>query len=160
MRYFIGIDPGASGAMAMIYNDTQIAVGAFKKQGIPGYASALKLLIDQGHTLVIGVEKVGAMTKEGKKQGVVSASNFGRRIGEIHGMLITLSLGFELIPPKTWQSTVKAKKGKQAVTKQHIYEAVNRIYPAPEVYFGPRGGLLDGVCDSVGIAHHMRSTYS
>jgi hypothetical protein len=36
---------------------------------------------------------------------------------------------------------------------------VSKIYPGVE-YHGPRGGLVDGIADAVGIAHYMRAKYN
>ena len=148
LRY-VGIDPGASGCIAVITPQEAIEFIDFKTEGLEGYVETLKLY--EAHELVIGVEKVSAMPK----QGVVSMFNFGMRYGEIMGMLESLGLGFSLVRPLQWQRacSVAKKSGKKG-----IHTAIHRLYPEAQLK-GPKGGLLEGRCDALGIAHYMRITF-
>lgn len=148
---FIGIDPGASGAMCIIQSLTNSSIGItlldFKKVGIKGYADELRKYTNY-NTLHIYLERVHAMPK----QGVSSMFSFGQRLGELEGMLKTLDLDYETVMSRTWQKTigVPPKSGKQG-----IYTTVHSLYPIVQLY-GPKGGLLDGRCDALGIAHYAK----
>lgn len=143
MAVYIGIDPGASGSMCII-TETSIEFYDFKKGGIPNYVKALQAL-DKNDTGFIYLEKVHSMTA----QGVKSVFSFGQRFGELQGMLLTLGLDFNLVPPRTWQKQigVEAKSGKEGIRK-----TVESYLNDTTVLYGPKGGLLDGRCDALGIA--------
>lgn len=123
----------------------------FKKSGLSGYVSYLEEL-DLIDIRMIAVEAVSSMPG----QGVKSMFSFGQRYGELQGMLTTFKLGFDIIRPQQWQKTchVKPKSGKQGV-----HEAISRLYPTAELT-GPKGGLMDGRCDALGLAHYLRLTYN
>lgn len=142
----IGIDPGASGAMCCRCLDGVIEYVDFKKSGITGYANFLRELLSSGHKIEkIYLEHVHAMPG----QGVSSMFSFGERYGEIKGMLDTLGLTYELVRPAIWQKVcgVEPKSGKKGIA-----EAINKLYKNPQV-LTPRGALIDGRCDALGIAH-------
>ena len=154
MKYWIGIDPGASGAMCVLNEDNQLFFYDFKSGKIPNYSSLLRThttTFPEDPIVMIGLEKVSAMPG----QGVKSMFSFGQRLGELEGMLQTLKLGYDMIRPLQWQKAcgVKPKSGKQG-----IYETVSKLYPDASLH-GPKGGLIDGRCDALGIAHYIRKTY-
>jgi hypothetical protein len=89
-------------------------------------------------------------------QGVKSVFSFGQRLGELEGMLQTMELGYDKVRPQAWQKIcgVKPKSGKKG-----IYETISKIYPKAEL-LGSRGGILDGRCDALSMAHYARKTYN
>lgn len=147
MKQWIGIDPGASGAMCFIFEDGATDFFDFKSGGIPQYSN----VGTYKDIVMIGLEKVHAMPG----QGVKSMFSFGQRLGELEGMLQTLKLGYDMIRPLEWQKVcgVKPKSGKKG-----IYEAISKLYPTAEL-LGPQGGIKDGRCDALGIAHYIRLKY-
>ena len=88
-------------------------------------------------------------------QGVRSVFSFGQRLGELEGMLQTLGLGYVMPRPQEWQKAcgIKPKSGKKGT-----HEALSKIYPKAEL-LGPKGGINDGRCDALGIAHYLRGKY-
>lgn len=147
---YIGIDPGASGAMAIIPEQGEPILLDFKTEGIRGYAANISHLLGEQPHLTIAVELVHAMPG----QGVSSMFSFGQRLGELHGMLQTLELEWHNVRPQAWQKHcgVISKSGKKG-----IHSAISTIYPnAPLV--GPKGGIKDGRCDALGIAHYIKET--
>lgn len=152
MDVWIGIDPGASGGMCVLTSDNNVEIGDYAKQGIVGYARALRDIMESDITIkMIAVEKVASMPA----QGVKSVFSFGERYGELQGMLQTLGLGYDLVRPQLWQ---KACGVKPKSTKKDIAAVMNRLYPNAELY-GPKGGVMDGRADALGIAHYLRKTY-
>ena len=99
---------------------------------------------------MVSVEQVSSMPG----QGVKSMFSFGQRLGELEGMLQALKIGYIQTRPQAWQKTckVQAKSGKKG-----IFEAISKIYPEAEL-LGSKGGIKDGRCDSLGIAHNLRLT--
>jgi hypothetical protein len=145
MIHWIGIDPGANGALCKLYSDSKVEFFDFKKVGIEGYVDSGLL---NPHLQAIAIEKVASRTG----QGVKSVFSFGQRLGELEGMCKTLYLDYSLVPPQRWQKFcgVLPKSGKQGV-----YAAVSKLYPHAQL-LGPKGGLLDGRCDALGIANYIK----
>jgi len=154
MKHWLGIDPGSNGGMCILYEDNRTEFYDFKKAGIIGYSKE----IDNAETVMIGLEKVHSMPQ----QGVKSVFTFGQRLGELEGMLQTLELGYDLIPPKTWQQgagVIMPKKATPVLRKKTTYNQMSKLYPKAEL-LGKLGGIIDGRCDALGIAHYMRIKYS
>ena len=137
---YVGIDVGAKGAMTILTDEGIITSISFK-DSIEPYIHHLRGL----KISLVGIEKVSAMPG----QGVTSMFTFGQRYGELIAMCQCLELPYILIQPKQWQKAclIPAKSDKRAIA-----EHIKRLYPSANLY-GARGGLLDGVSDSLGIAH-------
>ena len=94
MKTYIGIDPGKSGALALLTEDGQCTVVPFQESA---YTAILKEA--SGPSSVCCLEKVGAMPG----QGVVSMFNFGHNLGYIEGLLQAFDIPYQLVPPQTWK---------------------------------------------------------
>ena len=94
MKTYIGIDPGKSGALALITDDGQCTVVPFHESA---YTEILRAA--SGPSSVCCLEKVGAMPG----QGVVSMFNFGHNLGYIEGLLQAFDIPYQLVPPQTWK---------------------------------------------------------
>ena len=94
MKTYIGIDPGKSGALALLTEDGQCTVVPFQESA---YTAILKA--SSGPSSVCCLEKVGAMPG----QGVVSMFNFGHNLGYIEGLLQAFDIPYQLVPPQTWK---------------------------------------------------------
>lgn len=96
----IGIDPGVSGAIALIdRRGVPIAVCDMPVAGRDVAAAALAATIRNRYVRAAYVEKVGPMPK----QGVVSMFRFGRALGAVEGVLAGLKIPLVLVPPVTWK---------------------------------------------------------
>ena len=94
MTVYVGIDPGKSGAMAILFPNGSIETIPF---GMVNYVDAIRGLAD--YPVKCCLEKVGAMPG----QGVVSMFNFGHNLGFIEGVLQSNSIPYQLVPPQTWK---------------------------------------------------------
>ena len=94
MKTYIGIDPGKSGALALLTEDGQCTVVPFHES-----ADIAILKAASGPSSVCCLEKVGAMPG----QGVVSMFNFGHNLGYIEGLLQAFDIPYQLVPPQTWK---------------------------------------------------------
>jgi len=153
MKRWIGIDPGKSGSLCILYEDNDTLFIDFKENTLKGYINRLRDIVEREiEVTMIGLEKVHAMPG----QGVKSMFSFGQRLGELEGMLQTLELGYVMPRPQEWQKAcgVPSKSGKKG-----IYEVISKIYPKADLK-GPKGGIIDGRCDSLGIAHYLRGKYA
>ena len=116
---FMGVDPGAFGAVAILDKDSRelviIDMPTLKVKRGPRVvnqvdahmlANALRSYITPDTSALI--EKVHAMPG----QGVSSMFSFGRAAGIVEGVLAGLSVPFELIPPATWIKSMRTFGGK------------------------------------------------
>lgn len=149
MKLYAAIDPGANGCLCFLSDTGEVEFYDFAKVGLAGYVKALQS-VETPFTMVV-IEAVSAM----RGQGVTSVFSFGQRLGELEGMLITLGIGYEKTRPQKWQKTcsIPAKSGKKGT-----YEVMSKLYPEAELS-GPKGGIMDGRCDALGLAHYLRKTY-
>jgi hypothetical protein len=95
MRYFAGIDPGASGAMAIVREDeAEISFVDYDKDLRSLAWNALQLPI-----AMAVLEKVHAMPK----QGVTSMFNFGKNLGHWEMLLASNRIPYMEITPQRWR---------------------------------------------------------
>ncbi len=148
INYFVAFDPGANGAMCILGSDNSTQFWDFKTSNISGYTIALSTVTPA----LVAIEAVSSMPG----QGVKSMFSFGQRLGELEGMLQALNIGYVKPRPREWQKVcrIKPKSGKKG-----IYDVISKIYPKA-ILKGSRGGLLDGRCDALGIAHYLRTIYN
>jgi len=162
---YIGVDPGASGAMCIIVvpekGEEEIHFLDHKSNEI---IERYKWLFDAGEELNI---KKAMLEKVHSLMGMSAKSNF--TFGGQFFMCVTLltlqRFGWDYVQPKTWQKTVgipEKKKGikrSSAQLKKLVAERCLQIYPNAKIY-GPKGGLLDGRSDALMIAHYCRLIYN
>jgi crossover junction endodeoxyribonuclease RuvC len=121
VNYVIGIDPGISGAIAILKDGVlhrlidmptlELDSGKTKKRHISaaGLATILNVFISDADCHVV-IEKVGAMPG----QGVTSMFNFGRSAGIIEGVVAALLIPNTYVTPQTWTKAVGRAAGKDA----------------------------------------------
>lgn len=158
----VGIDPGATGALSVVYTKDNVPHSfytiEFKHSGIDGYINTLKDILAKYPIKKVLVEKVHAMPG----QGVTSMFSFGQRYGELLGMLKTLGLGYELVTPQMWMKEIGclAPKSTKAERKKAISEKIIAMYPdTGDLIRGPKSGYKDGVADAFGLAHYAYKKY-
>lgn len=143
-RYYIGIDPGATGAAAIISEGGLILkLLRFDKMTPREIAEALEDFVGGG---VAAIEKVGAMPK----QGVSSTFKFGWNAGWWDGVLAGLGIPLREHPtPATWQRAMGClTKGDKNVSKARAHE------------FWPERAkeLTHATCDAALIGEWLRRT--
>lgn len=164
MKYFLGIDPGASGAWVIL--DER---GRARSWGLnTEYALFLEILPGyEDQCLEACVEQVGAMPH----QGVTSMFTFGRECGMWDGMLLARNIPSESVLPREWQKSLslpaktpvppgedkKAATKRKAADKKARKEAItaHAVKKWPEL-----AGVLSkkknqGLADAAYIALHM-----
>jgi crossover junction endodeoxyribonuclease RuvC len=118
MTYLIGIDPGISGAIAVLSADgskiiavhdmptVELLSGKSTKSSVsaPMLAAILRKWAMAGAI----IEKVSAMPG----QGVTSMFNFGKSAGVIEGVCAGLSIPVTLVTPQSWQKRSGKRQGK------------------------------------------------
>ena len=148
---FIGIDPGQSGALAMIGTDSYVHVlkdWPGDEIGAAAIVREIKMKADHNKDALLGaIERVHSMPK----QGVASTFKFGTNYGIWRGILSAFEIPFYTVGVHQWQKGVIQK----AQDKKPALAAAGRLFPSAELY-GPRGGGKDGRADALLIAHWCR----
>lgn len=112
---YIGIDPGKSGALAVISDDGSVSVVPFDPDT---YQATLRYA--PGPTRAV-LEHVTAMPK----QGVTSMFNFGQNFGYIKGLLEAFEIPYELVRPQKWK-----KEFGITGDKNSSIEVCKRLFPS------------------------------
>ena len=155
--YYAGIDPGQSGALAIIdANGALDGTYAFDKHVLftaHGLPVALKHVLENKGVKMLCLEKVNAMPK----QGVTSTFKFGKGYGMIIGALDIINVPYVLIRPQQWQKKVLAglTRGDKNVTKDYCrrkYDFVMLL--GTERCKVPHSGICDAIC----MAEYTRIT--
>lgn len=129
----MGVDPGKSGAMALIDGEGE-HVSTFKLKETPRDVwDWLKEFRDSVSYCVL--EKVNAMPK----QGVSSSFKFGENFGFCQGLLIASEIRFELSRPQRWQKSLGClTRGDKNVTK----ERAQQMFPEVKITHALADALL------------------
>ena len=104
MTSILGIDPGASGGIALITQDSaQVA----KMPETEAEVFELLEAYAQNRPVKAYLERVAAMPK----QGVSSTFRFGQNYGMLRAFLIALGIPFETVAPGMWQRSLGCLSG-------------------------------------------------
>ena len=103
----IGIDPGVSGAIVVLYNGQPsdafrmpiMKIGKSSRVNASALAAMLRPYSASYVPVQVYVEQVGAMPG----QGVSSMFSFGHSCGVIAGILGAFKMPVELVPPQAWK---------------------------------------------------------
>lgn len=145
---FGGIDPGMTGGIALICPDNSVQVRPYTSTNL---IDICKCLVDTAYSVLIAVEKVHAMPK----QGVSSTFNFGMGFGRILGILEALQIPHELVTPQTWKKYVGVTHDKKTSIRKAQY-----LYP--DVCLLPTSRCRvpsDGMAEALLIAHYLKQTH-
>lgn len=143
MKTYIGIDPGKSGALAIIFPNGDQHIIPFDACR---YVDALNSFSEQ--EVMCCVEKVGAMPG----QGVVSMFNFGHNLGFIEGVLQANGIPYQLVPPQTWK-----KEFSLSSEKTKSIEVCQKLFPKATLLATARSRKEhDGMAEALLMAEYAR----
>lgn len=94
-KTYIGIDPGAKGALALISDVT--AVFPYEPQT---YITILRGIYEKKTPCVCCIEQVHSMTG----QGIASSFQFGTAYGYLLGLLEAFAIPYQAISPRKWKN--------------------------------------------------------
>jgi len=146
----VGIDPGASGAVAFFdpqegtLEIVDMPVMEVERSGKSKREISPQLLataIRHKAPRIAYVEKVGAMPG----QGVSSMFQFGRGVGLVEGVLAALDVPVNYVTPQAWQKAVSVRGGKDGSRLRAV-----ELFPAYASLF--RLKKWDGRSDAALIA--------
>ena len=141
--WVIGIDPGASGGMAVFDASGGLKLYPFET---PGDAVAVLQAMPActvSQRVVAYLERVGSMPG----QGVASTFKFGTNYGGWQWALQALGIGFQLVGPRTWQKALGVQPRKQKVEpkshhKRRLKDLAQKLYPQERLTLRTSDALL------------------
>jgi len=175
----VGIDPGITGAVAVLHADgtvqfhdtPHLVTEVSKKPREPGGATTAKRKIydEAGMAAIlrplagahVTIEQVNAMPARGPggvriEIGATSMFNFGVGYGLWLGMLAALQLPHDRVAPRRWKAALLKDIGKDDGA---VAAVASRLYPATaDRLRGSRGGILIGRVDALLLAHYGKIT--
>ena len=133
MKLYMGIDPGYSGAIAIVDHRGSFVDCVRLKETEHDVSDFLSECAPHVETAVL--EKVNAMPR----QGVSSTFKFGTSYGFCRGLLVCHRVRFETVPPGTWLRAMGClSKGDKNVTKS----AAQRLFPKEKVVHATADAML------------------
>jgi crossover junction endodeoxyribonuclease RuvC len=142
---YIGIDPGASGAIAVIHEGSPMPLRLCRLSGTEREVDDFMRLLPPSNVVKMFalIERVHSMPK----QGVASSFKFGQSYGFLRGLLTAYCVPFEEVNPAKWQGALSCRtKGDKNVTKQKA----GQLFPGIKVAHWNADALL--------IAEYCRRT--
>jgi len=149
-RFCIGIDPGVSGAVAMISefsNSSKIRVERFKKMTDHEIAFFFETLLIGKTPLFAVLERVHSFPG----QGVSSTFKFGQSYGFILGLLHAFNIPFDTVTPQSWIKAYGMKKKKTESKTQWK----NRLKARAQQYY-PDMKITNDMADAILIARYCQ----
>lgn len=144
MGYILGVDPGLSGALAVISPakavidviDTPTQKSKTGKRSIDTFRLAQFVDNWARETMLVVIEDVHAMPN----QGVVSMFSFGKALGIVIGLTSSYNLPTAFVSPSVW----KLSMGLGADKKEAILKA-NKLFPAAKEVIGKKDGRAEAI---------------
>lgn len=142
--YYLGIDPGAKGGIALLHgSELEIAVDFSKERLL----DVLSFLSREQEATRACVERVHSLPR----QGVKSTFSFGQSYGWILGALDASEISYQTIEPRRW-------KGEFALNsdKAKSIEVARQLFPAAALV--PKGCKKehDGIAEALLMAEYAR----
>lgn len=139
----VGIDPGKSGAIAVMFDNGDVHTSPFDAVRYIDILSGLK-----DTEVKCCLEKVSAMPG----QGVVSMFNFGHNLGFIEGVLRAYGIPYQLVPPQTWK-----KEFSLSSDKNKSVDVCQKLFPKVNLLATPRCKKPhDGIAEAVLMSEYAR----
>ena len=146
-RYFLGVDPGISGGIALIGASNGLAGESYETFKLKDATErdVWDWFERMPRPIVFArIEKVGATPQ----MGVVSAFTFGRNFGFLRGVLIASRIAFDEISPQKWQKFMGClTHGDKNVSKAKAQQ----LFPSVKITHANADALL--------LAEYARRTY-
>lgn len=162
----LAIDPGTLGGLALFNWDkasnkltlTQTLDTPYcKKSGAYGYSEIFDKLVEWEPDLVV-IESTLSLASS----GTTNAKAVGIGEGMWKCLFAILNIEYRYVAPQAWTKILGLKNDKKltakANKKAHV-ELASSLYPEfKSNFYGPRGGIKDGVADAVLIGEYWYRT--
>ncbi len=133
--HYIGIDPGASGGIALLDADGEIL--AAEKYGDTQHDTGeqFRRIIGATERPFALIERVHSMPK----QGVASSFKFGESYGFLKGLLVGLAIPYDDVTPQKWQKLMGClTRGDKNVSKAKAQQ----LFPGLKITHATADALL------------------
>lgn len=153
MRY-LGIDPGKSGALALLDNNASVLSFARTRdlRDATAYAHAVGDMVARHGSITMAALE---LTSARPGQGVSSMHEYGRIAGWWEGVLCAFAIPYVLVAPQRWQKAVLDSRGAKD-TKTHALESARRMFPE---FAGQIAQRDDGLADALHLARFASLTH-
>lgn len=152
---FVGVDTGKNGAIAAVNDRGELLANIVRfsdatTEGrigllVADYLDALvRSQSGDSNSVVVTVERVGAMPK----QGVSSSFVFGRVYGEALAGVVCSAVRMTLVTPTVWQRDLGLPRSEDKITRKRL------LRDAAATHFGCKLTLAE--CDAAWLAEHGR----
>lgn len=148
-RICVGIDPGKSGGISIIWaGGTITSIPWSDDEYIEFMDVVAAKYVCEGTPIMCCVEKVGAMPG----QGVTSMFSFGKSAGFIEGVLQAFRIPYQLIPPQKWKKEFGLNS-----SKQKSIDVCKKLFPNVSLRRTERCTTdHDGMAESLLMAEYAR----
>lgn len=154
MSIYLGIDPGAAGAIASLDADgrlvavedmptVMVRVGKTDRRRVSASLLRELLAADADAITMVVIEKVGGMTG----QSASASFTFGYSAGLVEGVIAALSLPVVMVTPQAWKRSAGIASAKGAAR-----EAAMRLWPGQAGLFARVKD--DGRAEAALLARH------
>ena len=140
MKTYCGIDPGQTGAVAIIDEEYRVITLEDWPGDIESAAAMFRSLYMEHHPVLTCLESVAAMPK----QGVSSTFKLGANLGAWQGIISTLQARYRLIRPREWQATM-FDPGTGKEPKARSLTTARRLFPDAELHLKKHHGRSDAL---------------
>ena len=152
MSRYVGVDPGASGAIAVV-NGAGVLLGTIKLDAQAVDVWAFLSAVDGAMGAVL--EKVSSSPQ----MGVASAFSFGQSYGMVRAFLVAAAVPFEEVTPASWRAAMHCKgTGKSVMGAEHNARRKENkaITKAKAMELFPRAKVTDAIADALLLAEYAR----
>ena len=143
----IAIDPGAGGALALIYqnNEGDMIAEAYKcpkttKEMFNTYSYCMKAATLHNKECIVVIEKVWAFPTDARSR----AFNFGVNYGKWLGIIASENVKPQMVTPKAWQKGYSPLSKEKKERKQEIKQIAEEMFPTVRVTLYNADALLIG----------------
>lgn len=150
---FVGVDPGKTGGVSVLDQEGNILLMEAMKD-LTWFANTMRDLKQKD--MMAFIEKGQVM---GVGEGVRGMFNYGYHCGSLEGVLITLKMKFELVPPQSWCPVMYAGISGDQRRKEKSKKATDRLFPGIDLRDKdkPRSrNAHEGIMDALLIAEYGR----
>ena len=143
--YIMGIDPGFSGAIAVLDPDLKVdsvmdmpIIKVGKKRELDEARLADLFKMWQGKSITVGLEKSQTMPN----QGIVSSGRYMASYGFLRGLCVGNGIPYHLIQPQSWKKAMMPDMGKE---KGASIQKVSQLHPELTLTRVKDHGIADAV---------------
>jgi len=151
---YCSCDPGAKGSFCLLIPSTKQVMFKPTTDKPELILKWLNQIQAEFNLRVILIEDVHAIFGTSAK----SNFNFGFNTGVVNAISMASGASVDRVTPKTWQKAMGVKTKGKAIKKE-VADICERLYPQVNIR-GKRNGLLDGLSDSLLIAHYAYLKYN